>query len=660
MFSLPLKLATLLAVLAEFVPVVTLAADGRQQRQLTPWPKFEIIMWQAETSAQYETLAKLGITGARVPSDHDSETTATAAAKVAPLAQMNLNSYVENIATDFYSSYHRWFPDRPVNSRFLEAKQQLAANPASEQPFVRVPSLSNKAWLGVISRRLRTAVRAYAPYHPLFFNLADESGIADLTAFWDFDFSDLSIEAFKSWLKGRYFSLSALNREWGTKYARWEDVRPQTTTDAMQQPNGNYSRWSDFKDWMDLAFTRAIATGTAAVHAGRRWARAGVEGVQIPGWGGYNYSLLAGSVDVMEMSADDVALHIMRSLDPHLVMLTTSFGSGPTEEHLLWQHLLLGARGLILWDENNEVVRENGTLGARGQFFEPQFAALRGRVGAAILDAVPLYSPVAILYSPASFRVQWMLDHRAAGSAWTARQADTEDEDDPYRTATREALYDTEALGFTPRFVTAEQIDADVLRDASYRLLILPQALALSPQTTSRIRYFAKLGGRVAILGDAGLFDEHGRQLEHSDLDDLFPKEQKRTIRVALSDHRAIQSALARLAAAAKLVPRFQIFSEGSRQSSSPLVRSYMLHRGSTAILALQRDLEGSGDDGGSRDVTVELQHPTYVYDVRDDKKLGHLSRLQLSVSAGIPTVVELSDRLPLPISRPSRDRTGR
>ena len=78
-----------------------------------------------------------------------------------------------------------------------------------------------------------------------------------------------------------------------------------------------------------------------------RSALAAIEGVQIPGWGGYDYSLLVDAVDVMEVHD----LPLAHSLNPRLVTLTTSFGERAAGHpcHLArsagWQ-----PRHLILWD----------------------------------------------------------------------------------------------------------------------------------------------------------------------------------------------------------------------------------------------------------------------------------------------------------------------
>jgi hypothetical protein len=80
------------------------------------------------------------------------------------------------------------------------------------------------------------SVRALHPYRPLYYSLGDETGIGDLSAFWDFDFSDFSLAAMREWLKSEYHSLAALNRQWGTAFQGWDEVVPMTTAEAMKSP----------------------------------------------------------------------------------------------------------------------------------------------------------------------------------------------------------------------------------------------------------------------------------------------------------------------------------------------------------------------------------------------------------------------------------------
>ena len=225
-------------------------------------------------------------------------------------------------------------------------------------------------------------------------------------AFWDFDLSPGSLADMREWLRQRYGSLTSLNVEWDTNYATWKDVRPETTRQAMRRSDDNFAAWADFKAWMDVAFALSLRMGTDAVHRADPSALAGIEGAQMPGWGGYDYTLLANAVDVMEMYDLGDNVPIARSLNPHLLTLTTSGGSSHGELHAIWRALLRGSCGLILWDEDNAIVRRDGSIGERGQGYAATFTELRGEVGGSILRSEPYADPVAILYSPASFRPQ--------------------------------------------------------------------------------------------------------------------------------------------------------------------------------------------------------------------------------------------------------------
>ena len=134
-----------------------------------PWPGFQTIIWQTKTAHQYQALKILGVTGAMVQADRARETPASARRKVSPIIQAGLRPYVENIATDFYSAYHRWFPDRPVNASFLAVQRAIAENPGDGSAFIRRPSLSDPTALALIQKRITALVRTYSHYRPLFF-----------------------------------------------------------------------------------------------------------------------------------------------------------------------------------------------------------------------------------------------------------------------------------------------------------------------------------------------------------------------------------------------------------------------------------------------------------------------------------------------------------
>ena len=107
---------------------------------------------------------------------------------------------------------------------------------------------------------------------------------------------------------------------------------PDGTTEAMQRTDQNFSAWSDFKEWMDISFANAVKMGVDAVHSVDPEAYVALEGGQVPGWGGYDYSRLAKVLPAMEPYDIGGNMDILESLNPKLVRLITTGGRGREEK----------------------------------------------------------------------------------------------------------------------------------------------------------------------------------------------------------------------------------------------------------------------------------------------------------------------------------------
>jgi hypothetical protein len=576
------------------------------------WDDYQIIQWQSRNEPVYAALRQLGVTAATVMANRDGNGTPVEK-QFAPMQAAGLSWYVENIATDFYSAYHRWFPNHEVNWRFVEAQQRFQQNPDDETVFWRDPSFADPAWQKRIRDRLIATVHEQSRFHPLYYSLGDETGIADLTAFFDFDLSPGSLEAMREWLRQGYGSLDALNTEWGANFVRWQDVRPETTRQAMRRSDDNFAAWADFKAWMDIAFARALRMGTDAVHEADPSALAAMEGVQIPGWGGYDYSLLVDAVDVMEL--DDLPL--AHALNPHLIMLTTSFGGGPEYIHGIWGDLLAGSRGLILWDSENAVVRDDATRGDRGEAYAATFAEIRGGIGALLIASEPQFDPVAIFYSPASFRTQWMLEQQPKGDAWMTRKSETELESN----AARDAMWAYERavthLGLQPAYVSS----VNDLQQRGFRTLILPHAIALSPDDARAIRVFAAAGGTVIADVQPGAFDAHSRRLSQPQLDTA-------AVRMIAPDQLNLSSL--------GVTPRVRV------EAPDGDVTSHIWRHGTDTIVGVQRDF---APDASRETVVLTLPQQADVYDLRTKRPLGHTDHVTVALDRVAPALLSVTTR---------------
>jgi hypothetical protein len=599
------------------------------------WDRYQVILWHSRdaTAAQLAAACRLGVTAGQIFGERDDLPDADLAAdlerRAAPLRAAGLSFYVENVATDFYAAYHRWRPDRPVTFAFDLVQARHQADPSDRSVFLREPSLSDPAWLARISARLAAHARALAQDRPLYFSLGDETGIADLSATWDFDFSPASLAGFRAWLRSEYGTLDALNTEWNTGFAAWDTVVPLTTDAALALTDGNFSAWADFRAWMDTAFARALRAGTEALHETDPTVRSGIEGAQIPGTGGYDYTQISAAVDVLEVSGGDPAFDVAHALNPALVLLTTNGGGDAAARHALWRALLAGARGVVLWDPDGDFLRPDS---ARAKTLAPLFSEFRGPVGDMLLAAAPRPDPVAVLYSPASFRTRWILDRQddaARGKDWSRRRSETELEDNALRVAMRQATDAVAHLGLEPRWLFPTSLAGGALRPAAQagvRALLLPHALALSDSELSEIRGFIARGGKVFADTFPGGYDGHSRRR-------AAPLSEGVTLLPDFS-----RAALGAGLAAAGVVPGFRLTHPDGSAVTDATVR--VLRHGATTILAVQRDFS---DDAATEEIVLTLPHPRRLRDVRTGTETT-TDRFLLRLDPVAPAILAVED----------------
>jgi hypothetical protein len=628
------------------------------------WTDYAIIMWQPRSAEQFAALKKLGI--------NTGQSNGRNTKLPEFLLRNDLRWYAENIATDYYAEYHRFRPDREPEWSFRQVKEMYRKDPASMEPFKRHPSLSDAAWRQRIRDRLADAARRLSPYRPLFYDLADESGIADLAGFWDFDFSDQSLEEMRVWLKERYGTLAALNRQWESHFETWAAVTPDTTNQAMKRKGDNFSAWADHKEWMDVSFARAIRMGVDAVRSVDPEAYAGIAGAQMPGWGGYDYARLSHALTAVEPYDIGNNIEIIRSLNPRLPFVTTAFARGPWEKHRLWYELLHGARGHIIWDEKNDLVTPEGAIGDRGREVSAQYNELRSGIGALLIQSERQADPIAIHYSQASMRTEWMLARRPEGDAWVNRTSATERKDSEFLRLRESYSKLLEDLGLQYNFVSYEQLERGELLKRGYRVLILPRSSSLSEAEAQNVREFGSRGGLVVADGEPGVFDEHSRRLARPALSEMvrmnaLAYHQQRLLGTEGELHRE----MGRLLRQAGVAPAFAVL-DGKDQAAVGVEAHRFLNGGVTLLGLLSNpqlrvdelgppEFRSNGRFEKPRAIRVALPADLFVYDIRGARSLGKLRELKVTLDPYEPVIWALSAQ-PIPglrVSAPRRASRG-
>ena len=243
-----------------------------------------------------------------------------------------------------------------------------------------------------------------------------------------------------------------------------------------------------------------------------------------------------------------------------------------------------------------------------------------------------------------------MLDWKPRGDAWSRRSASDEYAEDPVRAAPSHVGRLVRRMGLQHRFLSTEMLEAGVLQRDGLRVLMLPNAIALSPAAAAAIRRFVVEGGTAIADSLPGAFDQHSRRLPAPLLDDLFgPAAPDRLYGKGRAVRLAGAPGSQPLAAVAPLVERAGVRPEIAvrRPSGEPAsdVEVSIFRRGAATIVAVQRARAAEG--GGP--AVLHLPRPTHVSDLITGEPLGERDRLELTLDAVVPSLLALSPSAPTP-----------
>ncbi len=530
------------------------AARAATPEPLRPWNEYRTILWLGDSMWKqpdklplaWQRLREMGINTAMVHGDADPR----------PLVEARFPYYVENVVNrglclKWNSKVREWDP-------FITAWSKSGRG---EQAFVRDYCLDDPKWRAWAVRQMQGVVRKNAPHQPLAYDIRDELSVTLSANPFDYDFSPPALAKFRDWLKTQYRSLDALNAQWETRFATWDEVRPFSTDQIKNRmaggtpddrgfPRGkpdwqvlaqlrfdppqaarqagcwNLSPWCDFRTYMDISLASTLDELRRAAHEVDPRTPVGIEGTQMPGaWGGYDLWRLSQVLDWVEPYDIGNAREIFGSFMPGKPILTTVFEKDtPHAMRRLWHLLLAGDKGCIVWwsEDCIDWASADCALTPKAKALAPALAAMTSPLARLFLRAEREYDPVAIHYSHPSVQVNWLLESTVDGSTWQRRFSSYEAEHN--RMAARRQAF-TKLLqdaGYTPRFLSSAQIEAGALE--TMRVLVLPDSLALSGTELARIGGFLDESSPARmLLGSArpGVFDEHGRLVAKADFKPL-------------------------------------------------------------------------------------------------------------------------------------------
>jgi Beta-galactosidase len=637
--------------------------------QLRPWREYRTILWVGDSASKrpeklplfYQRLREMGINTAMVSGDADPQ----------PLLTNQFPYYVENIINrglclKWNSKVRDW-------DKFVT---EWANTGRPDAALVRDYCLDDPAWLGWARQEMQTVARKNREHEPLAYDIRDELSTTLSANPFDYDFNPLTLGKFREWLKTQYPGLAALNAEWETRFGSWEEVKPFTTDQiknrmasgdaiprgkpdwqqlarlkfepqaARQSPTRwNVSPWADFRAYMDRSLASALEEMRRAAREVDPRTPVGIEGTQMPhAFGGYDLWRLSQVLDWVEPYDIGDAREIFGSFMPGKPILTTVFekDTNPAKRRL-WHLLLEGDRGCIVWwsEDCLDWKSEDYRLTPKARALIPVLHEMTSPLARLFLRAERVRDAVLIHYSQPSIRVDWLLESVVDGSTWLRRFSSFETEHNRMA-RTRDAwLKDLQVLGYSPRFISSEQIESGGLKQAGKAVLVLPESWALSDKELAEIESFAgtsrssKVWHGVLREGEAGLFDEHGK------LRAAGKAETGGQVMPAGADRQKRREWLAGQLRA--MPPEIAV-------PVNACVRTHRFRISRGQLVAFERAIDyrmseelkqAGGNEALEKPVEIEatLPQPMYVYDLRAQRYLGHTDRLRFTLDPWQPSL---------------------
>jgi Beta-galactosidase./Beta-galactosidase trimerisation domain. len=481
---------------------------------------YNVVMYYPYANENQNKLRDIGITAGQTQSSRAMPNDESLG-KARIWWQNNFRFYVDQIALEYYANYHSPVHD-PKDKLLIAAKEQYKANKNDKSAFVRNPSFFDTDALDRAMKRIDSAVSTQKKFKPLIYT-TDECGVTDLVTAWDFCFDERTLAAMRVWLLEQYGNLDNLNKEWDTDFATIDDVVPFTTDEIMARDNRNLAPWADHRHFMNKAFADAVVKAREQAHVSDPEAKWGLVGCQMPApFGGYDYWLLEKSVDVFEPYNIGNNREIIRSINPVKPCITTSFGHSDDEVWRLWHQMLHGDRGIIIYDEENRYMNEDGSPTEMGLRCKPVYNELISGVVKQYTHSSELPSKAAIHYSHASITAFWELEIKRMKANWVNRGSGTDRFDSDFLRLRESAIKLLEDNHAAYKFTAYAELENGAFEKEDIDVLFLPQSIAMSKKEIGAVKRFVNAGGTVVADFSCALMDEHCKELEGGALDDFF------------------------------------------------------------------------------------------------------------------------------------------
>ncbi len=387
---------------------------------------------------------------------------------------------------------------------YLEQRAEYART-GDKQYLQRPFCLNDGAVRAEAAATIEKITAAAARYRPVGYNCGDELSITYYVTPYDYDFTPVCLERFRHWLEDGYGTLAALNAEWQTDFATWDDVTPMTTDEVRDHPS--YAPWADHRTFMEFTFADFFRFADDTLESHDPGARIGVSGTQAAeAFGGWDWYRLSDALDYAQTYDHQSTGEMHRSFG-------TDFVSAPWEgyaqvdpsmRYRVWYRALNGNDGMSYYTYS--------------YLFWPDLTLTRSTADAVnALDDIN--DGVAALLKACDERAADVMVHYSHPSIHGAYITGVPKVFRDNRDAWVDAIEDN---GMQMEFLAYAQIEDGELTGRMPAALVMPYSIALSDAEVDEIRAYVEAGGTIIADARCGLMNEHCSLRPTGALDDLF------------------------------------------------------------------------------------------------------------------------------------------
>jgi len=487
-----------MAVLLDGKPLGKAVAFGCAPQHTRPLRDWYVFPWAQYPAGTGDTLRSVGVNGGM----------AYRRKPFGALVANDLRFYVDQMAWPIFSFYKK---NQRAFRKQMDAfrKEWDEKGVANTSHLVRTECLSDPETMKRLRTMLQDHVRPHAPYKPTWYNMQDEGGMAAQNQRNEFCFGPHCLAGLRTWLKGQYGSLAALNAAWGTGFKTFNDVVPMTSYEIRRREKDvplatkRLGPWCDHRAYMDIVMTRALAKARAFCREIDPDGLFGITGTQWPDpWPGFDYSLLPTAVDIAHYYDYGNAIEIARSFHPRhgsRLFPYPGWSRGNDRIRQDWYYLFHGLSCTGIWDQKKELLHADGRPTMKVLQLKDTWLELQRGIGRLFINAKRDNDPIAIHFSQPSRRVRAMAYDDPVLKGVSFSWDDTG------------AIRAIEDLGFQYEFVAYGEVERGFLDTGRFRLFFLLNTIALSQREAEAIEAWVKRSGVLVTDGRAGLLDEHGR-----------------------------------------------------------------------------------------------------------------------------------------------------